>query len=123
MITVKTRKDPRFLIDKLIAFLNEKSIDTWEIDDEDDFTLSSEKYRFKAWMTVDKRLRTNSFNICIIESKKYPMTKSIYAAYHCKFAEMLLEYFDTDIERIEISSLLIDGYDKFKKVANHAGEI
>ena len=41
----------------------------------------------------------------------------------CKFAEMLLEYFDTDIERIEISSLLIDGYDKFKKVANHAEEI
>lgn len=123
MITVKTRKDPQFLIDKLIAFFYEKSIDTWEIDDEDDFTLSSEKYRFKAWMTVDKRLRTKSFNICIIESKKYPMTKSIYAAYHCKFAEMLLEYFDTDIERIEISSLLIDGYDKFKKVANHAREI
>ena len=30
---------------------------------------------------------------------------------------------DTDIKRIEISSLLVDGYDKFKKVANHAEEI
>lgn len=40
-----------------------------------------------------------------------------------KFAEVLLEYFDTDIKRIEISSLLVDGYDKFKKVANHAEEI
>lgn len=123
MITVETRNNPQFLIDKLIAFLNEKSIDTWEIDDEDDFTLCSEKYRFKAWMTIDKRIKNKAFNICIIESKKYPMTKSIYAAYHCKFAEVLLEYFDTDIKHIEISSLLVDGYDKFKKVANHAEEI
>lgn len=123
MITIKTRNNSQFFIDKLIAFFNEKSIDTWEIDDEDDFTLSSEKYRFKAWMTIDKRLSTNTFNICIVESKKYPMTKSIYAVYHCKFAEMLLEYFDADIERIEISSLLIDGYDKFKKTVNHAVDI
>lgn len=49
MITIETRNNPQFLIDKLIAFLNEKSIDTWEIDDENDFTLCSEKYRFKAW--------------------------------------------------------------------------
>lgn len=46
MIIVETRNNPQFLIDKLIAFLNEKCIDTWEIDDEDDFTLCSEKYRF-----------------------------------------------------------------------------
>ena len=46
MITVETRNNPQFLIDKLIAFLNEKSIDTCEIDDEDDFTVCSETYRF-----------------------------------------------------------------------------
>ena len=66
MITVETRNNPQFLIDKLIAFLNEKSIDTWEIDDEDDFTLCSETYRFKAWMTIDKRFKNKAFNICII---------------------------------------------------------
>ena len=27
MITIETRNNPQFLIDKLIAFLNEKSID------------------------------------------------------------------------------------------------
>ena len=70
MITIETRNNPQFLIDKLIAFLNEKSIDTWEIDDEDDFTLCSETYRFKAWMTIDKRFKNKAFNICIIESKK-----------------------------------------------------
>ena len=72
MIIVETRNNPQFLIDKLIAFLNEKCIDTWEIDDEDDFTLCSEKYRFKAWMTIDKRIKNKAWqgNIHTLRQKR-----------------------------------------------------
>mgnify|MGYP000431422721 CR=1 FL=1 len=35
--------------------------------------------------------------------------KSVYAAYHGRFAEMLLSHFDSKIDRIEISSLASSG--------------
>ena len=47
------------------------------------------------------------------------MTKEIYAVYHTRFAEMLLEYFDTEIVKLQISPLLVDNYDKFKKHRNY----
>ena len=47
------------------------------------------------------------------------MTKEIYAVYHTRFAEMLLEYFDTEIVQLQISPQLGENYDKFKKHGNY----
>lgn len=49
-------------------------------------------------MSIDDRIEGYTLHFCIIESRKYAMTKEIYAVYHTRFAEMLLEYFDTEIE-------------------------
>ena len=89
MIRVITKDSPQILIDKLNAYINSKSTNTWKIDEDGDF------------------------NVCIIESKKNPMTKKIYSVYHCRFAEMLLESFDLDIVNVEITSMLIKGHDKY----------
>ena len=42
------------------------------------------------------------------------MSKVIYAVYHGRFAEMLLTYFDEEIETVEISSLAEVDVDFFR---------
>lgn len=118
MIRVITKDSPQILIDKLNAYINSKSTNTWEIDVDGDYVLCVEDYQYKAWMTIDKTFEDHAFNVCIIESKKNPMTKKIYSVYHCRFAEMLLESFDLDIVNVEITSMLIQGYDKFKRTSD-----
>lgn len=118
MIKVITNDSPQKLIDKLNAYINSKSTNTWKIDDDGDYVLCIADYQYQAWMTIDDRYEEHAFNVCIIESKKNPMTKKIYSVYHCRFAELLLECFDLDIEHVKITSMLVPGYDKFKRTSD-----
>lgn len=118
MIKVETNDSPQKLINKLNAYINSRSTNTWEIDEDGDYVLCIADYRYQAWMTIDNRYEGQGFNVCIIESKKNPMTKRIYSVYHCMFAEMLLECFDIDIVHVEITSMLVSGYDKFKRISD-----
>ena len=113
MIRVITKDSPKILINKLNAYINSKGTNTWKIDKDGDYVLCVPDYQYKAWMTIDKTFEDRAFNVCIIESKKNPMTKIIYSVYHCRFAEMLLESFDLDIVNVEITSMLIKGHDKY----------
>ena len=114
MITITTKNAPKQLVEKINAFIKNKRITTWDIDNENDYILNLDEYRYKAWMSIDDRIEGYTLHFCIIESRKYAMTKEIYAVYHTRFAEMLLEYFDTEIVKLQISPLLVDNYDKFK---------
>ena len=93
MITITTKNAPGQLVEKINTLIKNKRITTWDIDDENDYILNIDEYRYKAWMSIDDRIEGNTLFFCIIESRKYALTKEIYAVYHCKFAEMLLEYF------------------------------
>jgi len=122
MIKVTTNVSPQILIDKLNDYINSKSNSIWKIDEDGDYVLCIADYQYKAWMTIDKRFEKRAFNVCIIESTKNPMTKRIYSVYHCRFAEMLLECFDIDIENVKITSLLVPDYDKFKRISDCSTE-
>ena len=122
MIKVTTNVSPQILIDKLNDYINSKSNSIWKIDEDGDYELCIADYQYKAWMTIDKRFEKRAFNVCIIESTKNPMTKRIYSVYHCRFAEMLLECFDIDIENVKITSLLVPDYDKFKRISDCSTE-
>lgn len=122
MIKVTTNVSPQILIDKLNDYINSKSNGNWKIDEDGDYVLCIADYQYKAWMTIDKRIEKRAFNVCIIESTKNPMTKRIYSVYHCRFAEMLLECFDIDIENVKITSLLVPDYDKFKRISDCSKE-
>lgn len=122
MIKVTTNVSPQILIDKLNDYINSKSNGIWKIDGDGDYVLCIADYQYKAWMTIDKRIEKWAFNVCIIESTKNPMTKRIYSVYHCRFAEMLLECFDIDIENVKITSLLVPDYDKFKRSSDCSTE-
>ena len=103
MITITTKNAPGQLVEKINTLIKNKRITTWDIDDENDYILNIDEYRYKAWMSIDDRIEGNTLFFCIIESRKYALTKEIYAVYHCKFAEMLLEYFDTEIDNLQIT--------------------
>ena len=122
MIKVITNDSPQKLINKLNAYINSKSTNIWKIDEDGDYVLCIAEYQYKAWMTIDKTFEDHAFNVCIIESKKNPMTKRVYSVYHCRFVEMLLECFDIDIDHVKITSMLDPKYDKYKRASDYFAE-
>lgn len=122
MIKVITNDSPQKLINKLNAYINSKSTNIWKIDEDGDYVLCIAEYKYKAWMTIDKTFEDHAFNVCIIESKKNPMTKRVYSVYHCRFVEMLLECFDIDIDHVKITSMLDPKYDKYKRASDYFTE-
>lgn len=114
MITIITT-NPRCLVDKINAFIREKKTTEWELDEENDYVLNLPDLKYKAWMTVYDDFSEDNLKIGIIESTKYRLTKHVYSVYHCRFSEFILENFDTDTSKIEISSLLVPPVDKFKQ--------
>lgn len=114
MISISTI-NPRGLVEKINAFIRDKKTTEWELDEEDDYVLNLPDLKYKAWMTVYDDFSNNNLKIGIIESTKYRLTKYVYSVYHCRFSELILENFDTDISTIEISSLLVPPVDKFKQ--------
>lgn len=117
MITITTL-NPECLVEKINAFIRDKRTSEWELDEENDYVLNLPDLKYKAWMTVNGNYDDGKLKIGIIESTKYRMTKHVYSVYHCRFAELILEYFDIDISNIEISSLLVPNVDKYKIGSN-----
>lgn len=84
----------------------------WSVDSDGDFTYGVAQWGRKAWFRVRPVLeRENKIEFGIIASKKFTMSKGLYAVYHGRFAEMLLCCADDMIEEIHISSLLRKGID------------
>ena len=78
MITITTKNAPKQLVEKINTFIKDKRITTWDIDNENDYILNLDEYRYKAWMSIDDRIEGYTLHFCIIESRKYAMTKEIY---------------------------------------------
>jgi hypothetical protein len=70
-------------------------------------------YYCKAWLRVKLDTLNNELCFGIIGRNDTKMTKHIYAWYFTQLAELLLDYFDTDIETITITSNKIEDVDKF----------
>lgn len=110
---IKTRSTADNLFDKISEKFQNNEIDTWLMDIDGDFTHSPSQWIKQAWIrkvsSSDKELVFG-----IIGRKDVPMSKVIYGVYHGRFAEMLLTYFDEDIDDIRITSLLEEGIDHAK---------
>lgn len=84
----------------------------WHIDSEGDYSLIDELWERKAWMTpVFDPDNPHILRYGIIGSSSYKMTKGVYGVYHGRFAEMLLTFFDTEIETLNISPLFVKDVD------------
>lgn len=107
-LTIHT-KQPRALVRALLKAIDDGDIDTWETSDRMHITHSPAQWRCKAWMKLPKVIGEDTVRFTIIRPKGKNVSKSVYAVYHGRFAEMLLSHFDSKIDRIEISSLASQG--------------
>ena len=95
----------RVNFDTFINLLNKSildgSVDTWELDDDGDFTHSSPQWYQKAWFHAYK---IDDFNIefGILSRKGIKVSMMEYSIYHGRFVELLLNHCGENIEKMEI---------------------
>lgn len=117
MITINTKGKADLVAKRIINTMRSQIILDWIIDDEDDMTLSNIQWRNKSWMRIKKSRNNKQLYVAMIGSAANNITSPMYAVYHSKFIEMLLRYFDTEIETFEVSSALIVGVDECMNMA------
>lgn len=113
MITINTKGKAEILANRIADTIRGNVISDWIIDGEDDITLSNAQWRHKSWMRI-KMSQTNNrqLYVAMIGSANAFITGPMYAVYHSKYVEMLLRYFDTEIENFVVSSALTTGVDE-----------
>lgn len=109
LIVTKMENNSSDLYTNIKQKIEENEIDTWTIDDDGDFTHSTEQWNCKAWMyqyepKSGDDIQPNQLVFGIIGNKQIKMTKYLYALYHGRFSEMLLAHFDDEITEIQITS-------------------
>jgi len=96
-------KAPKQLLENIQKGIDENKIRTWEYDRDGDFTYLAEQYARQAWLTPIIQSEGVAFGIIGVKGQK--MGADIYAIYHGRFIQMLLEHFDTTIQFASASAL------------------
>ena len=78
-------------------------ITTWKIDRDGDLTLTSEIFANRAWMRPKVLPDRLLFNI--VGKKNEKTSTRVYAAFHGRLVQMLLAYFDTQLNRVTATAL------------------
>lgn len=109
MAIIIQTQNPNQLIKSLNEAILSRSILTWAVDNIGDYTISRDQWRYLAWMRP--HIDGDRLIFGIIQSKRFPMTRELYGVYHGRFVATLLSNFDTDINSLNITPLLMQGYD------------
>jgi hypothetical protein len=98
---------PRALLTQINAAVRERSIETWEVDRDGDFTHSPEQWKDLAWFRPVIEEDKLVFNI--LGRTNLTMSKRTYGVYHGRFIEMLLTHFDIHFTRASATALPVAG--------------
>lgn len=113
MIEIIT-EHPRCLLEKINDAIESGSIVSWTIDRDGDYSPVQEQWLGKAWIRpILKEEKPNTLYFGILESRQHKMTKTVYGVFLGRFAEMLLTHFDTEMNSLYISPLLVPEIDLF----------
>lgn len=111
-LKIKIKSGEENLLDEINKKIKIQAIVTWICDSDGDFTLAHGSYIEEAWMHPNVINKNNELVFGIIGRKDKQLSSKVYAYYHSKLLEVLLLFFDTKIDSIEISSIK-DYYDRF----------
>lgn len=100
-VKIKSRK-PQLLIEDIKKQIDAGDISTWSYDDEGDFTITSDKWKNKAWFTPYTIELEDAIYFGILGRKDINMTIEEFSVFHGSFVEMLLKHCIYDIKSIEI---------------------
>jgi hypothetical protein len=95
--------DPQALLSAIKRGVAEGIVNGWKIDEDGDLTLASEAFANQAWMrpkVLDDRLLFN-----IVGRQGARMSTHLYAVYHGRLVQMLLNYFDTRLKTATATAL------------------
>lgn len=107
-ILIKTQH-PTQLLRRLNDAINNGDVQTWQVDNDGDYTISRLQWFQCAW--IRPYIKNEQLIFGIVQSSNYPMTRQLYGVYHGRFVATLLSHFDFMIDNVEISPLMVEGYD------------
>ncbi len=96
-------KEPNRLVEKIRSDIELKKIDTWSVDSDGDFTHSAEQWRYRAWLRA--KIEEGRVVFFIICRKDRNLSVLDYGIYHGRFVEMLLNHYDKECTKIEVTPL------------------
>jgi hypothetical protein len=99
-LIIKTT-NPTGLLSAIKKTIDDKTIDTWSYDKDNDFTHVPAQWKGNAWLRP--KVTVGSLQFGILGRKDVELTKYIYAVYHGRFAEMLISHFNVNFSEISIS--------------------
>lgn len=102
-LIIKT-SDPSRLLSQIKKAIDADKIKTWSYDSDGDFTHTPDQWENKAWLCVKKN-SDGELSFGILGQREINTSKLIYAVYHGRFAEMLLNHFDAEITEITTTSM------------------
>ena len=103
ILKIKNGYAPSIIVDSIKNLIDNGEIDTWSYDVDGDFTHSPKQWMRRSWLRPDADDTNSTLSFWIIGNKNEPMTKTMYAIYHGRFAEMLLKHFDNQIDSFIIT--------------------
>ena len=104
-LIIKT-SNPSGLLMEIKKSIDSKAIETWSYDSDNDFTHTPDQWKNNAWLRP--KLYEGELRFGIFGQKDIKLTKLIYAVYHGRFAEMLLNHFDEEFSEVKATAMPID---------------
>jgi hypothetical protein len=81
-------RQPKQLLHRIRALIDEGHIKMWSYDKAGDFTCSMDEFKDKAWLHPE--IAAEGLSIKIIRHRVEGLPRTTYAIYHARFIEMLL---------------------------------
>jgi hypothetical protein len=85
------------LLTKIKRLIDQGHITTWSYDEEGDFTHTATQWKNRAWLRP--QVQPDRLRLVIRKSKTVPLTREVFAIYHGRFIEMLIEHVPKDFVR------------------------
>jgi len=92
MAIIVVTDTPSNLLKAIYKAIDDDKIETWSYDSDGDFTHSPDQWRNRAWLRP--KAYAGELRFGIVSQKDVNLSRLIYAIYHGRFIEMLLNHFD-----------------------------
>jgi hypothetical protein len=106
-VIVTPKTTPQALLDEIRAKMGTDEIDTWVLDSDGDFTHSPPQWNKKAWLRP--LIKDGNLVFRIFPPKATNISSTVYAVYHGRFIEMLLQHFDDSFTEAKASAMPCNG--------------
>ena len=101
-------KTPKKLLATYKKAVDDEHVQTWEYDSDGDFTHSAQQWIRKAWLRP-KVFEGKELVFYILKPTDSDLSPAIYAVYHGRFIESMLEHCDSLFSEAHASSMPEEG--------------